>query len=206
MPGRAVHGRIYEVITRGQPPDSHAYVGKVTAPTTIHQRIFGRSNSAHTSPESIARDPWKASIVPGRAGYRLLETVYDTDDEAENDRALRRAEAFWIDRLRPAHNIVRPVRPAGEKRAPRLAYAERGPLAPLTARPAPARRRKPRKIGKPIALLALIAAFTFLTAYVLLMMKLPWPQVPWVGAPVLGLALGWSTFWKLHRSIRRLLR
>lgn len=201
MAGRTVHGRVYELVTRDQPPGSHAYVGKVTAPTTIHQRVFGKSSSAHTSPESVARDPWKADILPGRAGYRLLETVYDTGDEAENDRALRRAEAFWIDRLRPLHNVVRPVRPAGERGS--RPQRKRGPNPP-TLRP---RRRKPRrKLAKPITLFVLISAFTYLSGRVLIMMDLPWPQVPWVGAPMLGLALGWSTFWKLHRSIRRLLR
>lgn len=201
MAARAIHGRIYELVLRGQTPDSHAYVGKVTAPTTIHQRVFGRSNSAHTSPESVARDPWKAGILPGRTGYRLLETVYDTGDEAENDRALRRAEAFWIDRLRPVHNIVRPVRPAGAREH----HARPRPSALVRTRPHSSRRPR-RKLAKPITLLTLIAAFTYLAARALLMMELPWPQVPWVGAPVLGLALGWSTFWKLHRSIRRLLR
>ena len=202
MAGRAVYGRVYELVLRDQPPDSHAYVGKVTAPTTIHQRVFGRSASAHTSPQSVTHDPWKAEISPGRAGYRLLETVYDTGDEAENDRALRRAEAFWIDRLRPTHNIVRPVRPAGAPLAPRArgrAVAAR-PLPPARA------RRTRRRPVKPFVLLAFIAAFTYLSARTLLMMELPWPQVPWVGAPMLGVALGWSTFWKLHRSIRRLLR
>lgn len=201
MAGRAVYGRIYELILRDQPPGSHAYVGKVTAPTTIHQRVFGKSSSAHTSPESVARDPWKAGILPGRAGYRQLEVVYDTGDPAENDRALRRAEAFWIDRLRTIHNDVRPVRPAGGRSRPR-------PHRPTVPRRAPlvARRRPRRKLAKPITLCLLVIAFTYLSARLLLAMQLPWPQVPWVGAPVLGLALGWTTFWKLHRSIRRLLR
>lgn len=201
MAGRAIYGRVYELVLRGQPPDSHAYVGKVTAPTTIHQRIFGRSASAHTSPDSIARDPWKAGILPGRAGYRLLETVYDTGDDAENDRALRRAEAFWIDRLRPTYNIVRPVRPAGSPPP-----QSRRPRRTSPARRQSVRRRPRRKLAKPITLALLIAAFTFLWGRMLFMMELPWPQAPWVGAPVVGIATGWALFWKLHRAVRKILR
>jgi hypothetical protein len=138
-------------------------------------------------------------ILPGRDGYRCLEIVRSTGDCAENDRVLRRAEAFWIDRLRPVHNDVRPVRPPGE----RIPRSRRPPAGPAPNRIAGRRRRK---LGKPLGMLALIAAFTYLSALALLMMQLPWPQVPWVGAPVLGVALGWSAFWRMHRALRKLVR
>lgn len=197
MAARPIYGYVYEVILAGQSDDDHSYVGMTT--TTIHRRVHGPSG--HTSVADVARDPWKAGIRPGRDGYRCLEIVRSTGDPVENDRALRRAEAFWIDRLRPLYNDVRPVRPPGE-RAPRPRRGRSG--RPSTPR-RPARRRR-RKLGKPIALVLLIAACTYLSARGLLMMELPWPQVPWIGAPVLGVAFGWSAFWRAHRSLRRLFR
>jgi hypothetical protein len=197
MAARPIYGYVYELILAGQSDTDHSYVGMTT--TTIHRRVHG--SSGHTSARDVAHDPWKAGIRPGRDGYRCLEIVRSTGDQAEDDRALRRAEAFWIDRLRPVHNDVRPVRPAGERipsRPRRSAQLARGTRRPV--------RRRRRRVGKPIALALLIAACTYLSAYVLLMMELPWPQVPWVGAPVLGVALGWSAFWRAHRSLRRLFR
>jgi hypothetical protein len=197
MATRPIYGYVYELILAGQSDADHSYVGMTT--TTIHRRVHG--SSGHTSAADVAHDPWKADIRPGRDGYHCLEIVRSTGDLGEDDRALRRAEAFWIDRLRPVHNDVRPVRPAGE-RAPR-ARRERVVRTPA---PRPAVRRRRRRVGKPIALVLLIAACTYLSARGLLMMQLPWPQVPWVGAPVLGVAFGWSTFWRAHRSLRRLFR
>jgi hypothetical protein len=196
MTARPVYGRVYEVVLRGQPEAQHSYVGKTTQ--TIHQRVHG--SSGHTCAADVARDPWKAGILPGRAGYRLLETVYDTGDPAENARALARAESFWIDRLRPLHNDVRPVRPIGEVRT----AVRRQPRPSRTIVRATRRRR--RKFGKPIALLALVALFTFLAAWFVVAMQLPWPQAPWISSPVIGLALGWTVFWRIHRSVRRILR
>lgn len=190
MPQRRIYGRVYELILRGQQDHQHSYVGKCT--TTIHQRVHGPNG--HTSRASAAKDPWKADILRGSAGYRLLETVYDTDTPAENERALRRAEAFWIDRLRPEYNIVRPVRPPGD-------------------RPAPRPRREPRMVRRPRrrrinlrvpALLALMLLYGWMTARVAV--NMPWPQAPWIASPIGGVALGWLTYWKIHRSVRRLLR
>jgi hypothetical protein len=79
-----------------------------------------------------------------------------------------------------------------------LAQPARGTRRPV--------RRRRRRVGKAIALVLLIAACTYLSARGLLMMELPWPQVPWVGAPVLGIALGWSAFWRAHRALRKLVR
>lgn len=196
---RPVYGRVYELFLHEQPEGTHSYVGKVQAPTTIHQRVWGRSSSAHTSPESVARDPWKAGILPGRAGHRQLEVVYASGDPAEDDRALRRAEAFWIDRLRTVHNEVRPVRPAGERRTAATSSAR----TPVTyARP----RRSRRRTVKPYVLATFVLAFTFLAARVIVAMQLPWPAAPWVAAPTAGFLLGWATFWRLHRAVRKLLR
>jgi hypothetical protein len=195
-PRRKVYGYVYELIT-GDPVDGeHPYVGMTEQ--TIHQRVHGPGG--HTSRESVARDPWKARIRPGRAGYRCLERVYDTGDPAENDRALRRAEAFWIDRLRPTHNTVRPVRPPAHETQP----PKRRPAAPRP--PARRRRRVPAR-----ALVFLFVALTFsliagrAVAYVTTAGH--WsPAVPWIVGPVVGAFLAWRVFWSAHRSLRKLMR
>jgi hypothetical protein len=204
---RPIYGRVYEVRTSSQPPDSHAYVGKVVAPTTVEMRIRGTSASAHMSPSSIAKDPWKADILPGRDGYRVLEVVRMTGDPAEDDRALRRAEAFWIDRLATLYNDVRPVRPATALRPP--------PIPVRTSRPAPARltarernamvyrRRARRRLSM---VLAMATLFTYLAARVMIAMALPWPAAPWIVSPVVGIAAAWYLFWRAHRTWRRLAR
>jgi hypothetical protein len=197
MAARPIYGYVYELILAGQSDTDHSYVGMTT--TTIHRRVHGPSG--HTSAGNVAHDPWKAGILSGRDGYRCLEIVRTTGDASEDDRVLRRAEAFWIDRLRPLYNDVRPVRPPGERTPRPRRERSAGPTTPSR----PVRRRR-RKLGKPLAMLALIAVCTYLSARGLLMMQLPWPQVPWVGAPVLGVALGWSAFWRAHRSLRRLFR
>lgn len=186
---REVYGRIYELILRGQPEGVHRYVGRTTQ--TIHQRVHGRGG--HTSPDSVARDPWKAAILPGRAGYRQLEVVYRTGlGEDEDKRALARAEAFWIDRLRPDLNEVRPVRPRVTEQPVRR-----------RSTPAPARRRVS---GRKVALLSLMAIFTTLAAFLLTAMHLPWPAVPWVGSPIIGTLLAWRVFWSATRKARRIRR
>ena len=205
---RRIIGFIYEAMLRDKPDTYHAYVGKCEGATeaAVTKRFHGRSPSAHTSPQSIAKDPWKADILPGRRGYRILERVRDTGDDRENDRALRRAEAFWIERLRTEHNVVRPARPAdGRPRRP-----TRAPQA--AARPAPRRQptaRRPPKQSKVGALVFLIVGFTALAAFLFHLLQLPWPAVPWVGSPVIGLTLGWNTYVSAHkkaRQARRLLR
>jgi len=195
MPKRRIHGRIYETIESGQRDGEHRYVGMTEQ--TLHQRVHA-SPSAHTSRASVAKDLWKARILPGAAGYRLLENVYDTGDPAENDRALRRAEAFWIDRLRPTRNTVRPVRPPGDRPAPRA----KGPTRQEIAE----QRRRRRATRRLLAILAIGAFFTYLAARVVIAMQLPWPAAPWVVAPVVGVAAGWLVFWHLHRAVRKLVR
>lgn len=194
-----VYGRAYELFTTRPDLDGeHPYVGKTRQ--TIHQRVHGRSSSAHTSPQSVAKDPWKARIRPGRAGYRLLETVYATGDVAADERELRRVEAFWIDRIRPTHNTVRPVRPpvhtlpARAPRAPRRAYR---PSAP---REHTGRTRARRRVS---GFLALFAVTTALVAWLVAHMDLPWPAAPWVASPVGGLLLALPAFSRLDRTVRR---
>jgi AcrR family transcriptional regulator len=146
----------------------------------------------------VAEAPWKANIRRGKAGYRLIETVYSTGDPVEDDRLLRRAEAYWIDRLRPIHNVVRPIRPPGRP-------APRAPRSARTARPAQPAKRRRRQV-KPYFLAAFVLTFTYLAARLVVAMDLPWPAAPWVAAPVLGVLLGWATFWRLHRAVRKVLR
>lgn len=184
---RAVYGRVYELIT-GDPQDGpHPYVGMTTQ--TIRRRTHGPNG--HTSPASVAKDPWKARILPGPGGVRLLENVYDTGDPAENDRALRRAEAFWIDRLRPTHNEVRPVRPPAHHPRP----------AKRSARPTVRRAR--RVTFRHVALLVLIALATYLAARVTLAMELPWPAAPWVVAPAVGVTSGFLAYARIHAIGRK---
>lgn len=203
-PGRrAVFGRIYETIEAGQRDGEHRYIGKTEQ--TLHQRVHGPNG--HTSPASVAKDPWKANILRGRAGYRLLETVYDTGDPAENDRALRRAEAFWIDRLRPPRNKVRPVQPPAT--APRIAPPAR-PQRPArsasTYRERVARRKRRMAALKFFALIATMALAVALASRAVMLLHLPWTQVPVVIATVAGAYVGWNVFWFLHKHLRKLTR
>lgn len=191
MSGR-IYGRVYELLLRGQSPDTHVYVGKVKAPTSIKARVFGSSASAHTSPQSIARDPWKAGIV----SYKQLEVVYATGDPTEDDKALRRAEAYWMDRLKTTKNIVRPIREAGRATPPR----------PTRAVPVREMARRRRRNGRTFAVLALAVMLTALTARVIVAMDLPWPAAPWVVSPAVGTLAAWHVFWRLHREFRRLTR
>lgn len=195
---RPVYGYVYGLVLAGWDDVRPPYIGKTVGSTeaAITRRVWGKSASAHTSPQSIARDPWKARILPGRAGWVRLEAVYSCGDPVEDDRALRRAESDWIDRRNPVHNDVRPVRPGG--RPPRA----RKPAA----RPAPrarARRRK-RPNGAAWAILALTILFAALIARVAV--YLPWPAAPWVVSPALGFTAAWSVFWRARRAARKLLR
>jgi hypothetical protein len=189
---RRVYGYIYELILTGQGDGEHSYVGMCT--TTIYKRVHGPSG--HTSPESVTKDPWKAGILSGRAGYRKLEIVYDTGDPGENNRALRRAEAFWIDRLRPAQNDVRPVRPP-------VRPGER--VKPAPRRPAQRVARR-RPTARQLGFLVLFAFWTWLAARLIVSMQLPWPAAPWVAAPMAGTFLGWTTLSGLHKRTRWLAR
>lgn len=191
---RAVYGRIYELIT-GDPQDGpHPYVGQTVQ--TIHQRVHGPGG--HTSPASVAKDPWKARVLPGRAGYRLLETVYDTGDPGENQRALDRAEDFWIDRLRTTHNDVRPVRPPVHEPQP-----PRRPRTTQTARPTPARRRRRRRVPvRWVLLLLTVAAGMALIAWPMLATDRPWSTVL-TAAGLFGAPLGAFCWLRVYHAGRK---
>lgn len=196
---RAVYGRVYELNLRNPAPDEeHPYVGMTT--TTIHRRVHG--SAGHTSPADVAKDPWKARILPGTAGYRLLETVYSTGNPVEDNRTLRRAEAYWIDRLRPKHNDVRPIRPFADEPQP----ARRTKVSKPVPQP---RRRARRSWGSRIRItlcLAFIIAATAGSAWLVAGMRLPWPLATWIAAPTIGIVVGWAAFWRLHRAVRKLVR
>jgi hypothetical protein len=188
LPGkRPIVGYVYELIT-GDPQDgAHPYVGQTER--TVHQRVHG--SGGHTSPESIAKDPWKARILPGRAGYRILERVRDTGEgDRANELALNRAEAFWIDRLRSTHNDIRPVRPPVHESGPVPARRTRQPSRAELA--ALARRRRATRRLAGFAVLA--AAGTFVAVRLILALNLPWPAAPWVAGPALGVFAGWVCF------------
>jgi hypothetical protein len=188
---RPVYGRVYELIT-GDPQDGlHPYVGQTT--TTIHRRVHGPNG--HTSPQSIAKDPWKARIRPGRAGYRCLKTIYATGDPGSDQVRLDMAEAFAIDELKTTHNDQRPIRPVGD--APRRRTSK-----PATRSVRTKRRRAPARVW---VFLILTVVFTFLTARLTVAMHLPWPAVPWVASPAVGVGLAWRVLWSMHRKARRLL-
>lgn len=202
---RPIYGRVYEVILRDQEPGTHAYVGKAVVPLTPHMRIYGASASAHMSQASIAKDPWKARIVD----YRVLEVVRTTGDRDEDDRALRRAEAFWIDRLNAVHNDVRPVQAAAstKRRRPELPppRVSAVPLRP-TARQLnqmAARRRARRRLA---AVLALAAIITYLAARVVTAMELPWPYAPWIAPPAVGIGAALYLFARMRKAWRKLTR
>lgn len=194
---REVYGRVYELIT-GDPRDGpHPYVGKTTQ--TLHQRVHA-SRNAHTSPQSIARDPWKARILPGREGYRLLETVYATGDQMADERELRRAENFWMDRLRTKRNDVRPVRPPVHEQLPRTVKSapKREP-----ARRSRAQRAARRRLLTFVALAAVLTTF-FATRFA----QVAWdqPATPWVAAPVCGTLAAWALYFSARSAVRRISR
>lgn len=184
-PAREVYGRVYEVFTTRPDLDGeHPYVGKTCQ--TIHRRVHAGPR-AHTSPESIAKDPWKARIRPGRDGYRQLEAIYATGDKAVDEASLRRAEAFWIDRLRTTHNDVRPVRPPAHEQPARTARAK--PARPPSATTFRAAQTRTRRRQESAAFWIWSAMLTALVGWFLF--PAPWPTVlyPLVLSPVSGFIL-----------------
>jgi hypothetical protein len=202
-----VYGRVYELFTTRPDLDGeHPYAGKTRK--TIHQRVHGRSSSAHTSAQSIEKDPWKARIRPGKAGYRQLEVVYATGDDAADERELRRAEAFWIDRLNTTHNDVRPVRPpvhrqpAGTGRTARR--ATRPTVRPPSRQQLAERKARARARRRVFAFLFLVVVATYFAAEFVVALRLPWPAAPYVAAPVVGTFAAWPVFRFLDRARRYL--
>jgi len=193
---RPVIGYVYELFTADPVQDSeHPYVGKTTQ--TVHQRVHGRGG--HTSPAEVAKSPWKGRIRAGRAGYRILERVRDTGEgDAANDAALARAEAFWIDRIRPKYNGPRPVRPPQHEAGPGPAAKPARQPTLTEVRQLAAHRRARRRL---ISFAVLCTAFTWLALRLVLAMNLPWPAAPWIAGPAVGVFLGWIAFIWLDGAI-----
>lgn len=200
---REVYGYVYELFTTRPDLDGeHPYVG-MTTERTIHRRVHGPKG--HTSPASVAKDSWKARIRKGSAGYRRLETVYATGDPEADEASLRRAEAFWIDRIRPKHNAVRPVRPARHEQVTFPARPKRVQIArPPSKRAEAAAKARARTRRRVSGFLLLFVAVTAVAAWFILSMGLPWPAAPWVASPVAGLLGAVPTFQYLDRKIRRI--
>lgn len=196
---RRIYGRVYELFTSRPADGEHPYAGKVKAPKTIAQR-----RDEHIREAGEPGCEWKAYILPGKAGYRLLETIYATGDDRADEAALRRAEAFWIDKLRTTYNVVRPVRPPHG--------------TPLSTRPAdsrPARGATPRRAKrhrKPFPWRVLL--FSAVTVPLMLMIGMLlaavpvaqpwWDAVPFVAAFVGGPTLGWRVTAAVLRVGKRL--
>lgn len=194
VPGkRQVYGRVYELVT-GDPIDGpHPYVGQTTQ--TLHQRVH-TSRNAHTSAASVAKDPWKARILPGRAGYRLLKVIYATGDARADQIALDMAEAFAIDELKTTHNTVRPVRPPLHLAQP---VRPRPTKRKLTAVQRGTRRRMQ-------AFAALFAATLLLVGTQLAAVEWTEPAIPWIATPVLAAVLTWLVYFSARNAVRRIKR
>lgn len=191
---RQVFGRVYELITADPQDGPHPYVGQTIQ--TLHQRVH-TSRNAHTSAASIAKDPWKARILPGKAGYRLLEIVYATGDKRTDERELDRAEAFWIDRLRTTHNDVRPVRP------------------PLHEQPAKAKPNRPARRPSKAKRAARVRLLTFATLVALFLLfygvrfaRVPWdnPATPWMAVPIAAALTAWALYFGCRSAVRKIKR
>lgn len=203
-PKGEVYGRVYELVLVGQPADQCTYIGKTVQ--TLHQRVHA-SRNAHTSAAGIAKDPWKANVAPGLAGYRQLEVVYTTGEgKAADEAALRRAEADWIDRRRPVYNDVRPVRPR---------HGETVPKPPRQPRPTPRVRLSPREQraqsrARRRTSLFLLLLGTLMTAVSVLLYRVEaasgtdWPApVIWILAPSLSALAAWWLFHTLDGMSRK---
>lgn len=192
---RPVFGWVYELFTDDPRDGEHPYVGQVRAPRTIVQR-----KREHQSAGQVDRDSWKARILDGPRGHRLLETVYKTGDDYLDQRELDRVEAFWIDRLKTTHNIQRPARPRAGDPVP---ARPRG-RGRATRRPArrPARRR-PFNWRLAVFLMMFLLA-TAVVARGLVALHLPAPWVPWVLSLPLGAFLAWAGFGRLLKVGRKL--
>ena len=187
---RPVYGRVYELFTDDPLDGEHPYAGQAKAPKTIAQR-----QREHMSPTEVARFPWKARIIPGPRGRRLLETVYATGDARADQAILDQVEAFWIDRLKPTYNIQRPVRRPGDPPSPR----PRRQASP-SRRPAP-RRRHPWRVS---LFLLVTVPLVLAAGLAVALLHLPWPWLPFAAAPVLGGPLGWRLTMEILRAGRRL--
>lgn len=188
-PTRRIYGVVYELVLSGQRTDETSYVGKAKS---MRARMAA-TGTGHRSPSSIAKDPWKAHILPGRAGYRILERVPATGDKHADEAALRRAESDWIDRRRPTYNDVRPVRPRVHEAQPRK-------------RPARQQRARSRARRGWLTLLVVAVLYAIPLANVLSVVLAAWPIAPWIATPVIATMFAWSTVRAFFCFTRRVAR
>lgn len=193
-----VYAYVYELVT-GDPQDgSHPYVGKAKDP---RERVYGRRPTAHTSRQSVAKDPWKARILPAPHGFRVLETVPATGDPIEDERTLRTAEAYWMRKLKATHNDQRPAYDSAGRPVSRRLTTPR-PAAPARrARRTSASRRVQRARG--CAFLSLFLAALFVLIRVCLAGGLSGVSL-WVVAPVSALFVAVYAFGRLDRLLARI--
>jgi hypothetical protein len=198
-----IYGLVYELVLDGQPDDQTTYIGKARWRGSVARTMAVRMRG-HRSAEDTARDPWKAGIASGAAGYRILERVRHTGEgAAADDRALRRAESDWIDRRRPLHNDVRPVRPRVGS-APLPPRPMSSSIAWPVRRPLTRTQRRIRRNGWLFAILALI--LTALTFRVALAGAEPGSAVPWVASPIIGVGAASWLFIATRSHLRRITR
>ncbi len=194
-PRPRLYGVVYELVLTDTPPDVCEYVGKARNMKTR----MAATGSGHRSARSIAKDPWKARIRPGAAGYRILERVWSTGDDRLDEAALRRAESDWIDRRSAKRNDVRPVRPRVHEAPPR-------PVKTVPRRTVAQQRAATRARRRGFGFLLLFAAYAGLLARALSATPWPWPPTPWVVSFGAGAFFAWATLWWCVRTARRLSR
>lgn len=195
-------GFVYEIVLPGQADAEHVYIGKTEGQ---HESDIVARLREHTRPAEVARCAWKAGIVVGKRGYRILERVYSKGHGyLADDAALRRAEADWIDRRRPTENRVRPVRP----RATGTPLPRRRASRPTSPRRQPRRRRnaadrRARRNGW--TFLVLVVLLTTLSALRLHASGVTGGTL-WAASPMLGTGGAWFLFITARRTVRRITR
>jgi hypothetical protein len=198
--GRGPYAYVYELVT-GDPQDGpHPYVGKAK---DVEHRVYGRGG--HTSRDSVAKDAWKARILPAPHGYRVLETVPATGDPIEDERTLRTAEAYWMRKLRTTHNEQRPAYdPQGRPVSRRLTTAPARPKPPSRAELAAASRRRAQNVR--LALLSMLFVLALFPSMSILSDAQVTGVPYWTFGPGLALAAAVITLLWLDGLWRRITR
>jgi hypothetical protein len=151
--------------------------------------------------EHRAKKTWGSEILPGRAGYEVLEWTTASGRGHEYDKAyLRYRQDVWIQRLNPTENDLRPV-----PRHPDL--VQRRPV-PAPAAPSVRPRRARRSFAwfrvLSFAFWCVLYASGFGWLFTLTEREAPW--VPWVLVPSLALACAWwslATVWRFWDRLTR---
>ncbi len=179
--------------------DPDKYVGK-SGPRTARDGRRVQCSPGRRVDEHRTDKPWGGELLPGRAGYRVLEWVEESGHGRAYDEAnLRYREALWIQRINPTENSVRPVPVPPEEALQRVAVRTQREAA----RPSGgAARTKPVAWLRTVAFLFWTVLYTAGAAWLLALGVVPW--LPWVGAPAIGVVLGWTTLWEIRRKYDRL--